>query len=347
LILSNVANAVTGASSDKYIDGNCRKIGNTAFTFPIGKNNLYAPIGISAADGVGSATDYFTASYVSSMPNTDGLDSTKHDTTIVRISGMEYWLLNRVGTNNVEITLSWDVRSGAVTNLSDLTIAHWNGTKWEDKGSTSTGGTNTAGTITSSLISSFSPFTLASKNRSTNLLPVLFLSFDGKCENDQNILNWATASETNNNYFEIQKSTDAKNWNIVSKIMGTGNSTQKVDYEYSENINEKYDLFYRLKQVDFDGKFEFSSVIFVKNCNNSYSEFTVFPNPVIAVVNLQFNGDKNQIRSIEIFNLLGEKVYFSDRFQSTIDLSDKQNGTYFIHIKSSTQSFVEKIVLHK
>ncbi|MEI6346906.1 MAG: T9SS type A sorting domain-containing protein [Bacteroidota bacterium] len=347
VILTNTANSIVGASSSNYIDGNCRKIGNTAFVFPVGNNGKYAPIGISAANGGGNINDFFTASYYNSMPHERGLDSTQHDTSIIRISGSEYWQLDRNGTNNVGVTLSWDARSGGVSSLSDLTVAHWNGSKWEDMFNSATSGDTIAGTITSGLITSFSPFTLASKKKGVNSLPVSLINFNVKCQNNQSLLSWTTASETNNNYFEIQKSTDAKSWNFVSKVMGAGNSTQQVNYEYLDYNLEKSDFFYRIKQVDFDGAFDFSSIVYLKKCSLSYFDITVFPNPVKSIVNIQFNGDKNQVHSIEIFNLLGEKVFFSDRFLSTIDLSDKQNGTYFIHLNFVTENFVEKFVLQK
>jgi hypothetical protein len=345
IILGNLSNEIIGTDIDKYIDGSCCKIGNTSFVFPVGSNGVFAPIGISAAAGGGSATDSFTAKYISSMPHPT-FDSTQHDETIARISGMEYWLLERVGTNKVAVTLSWDSRSGEVSDAEELTVAHWNSTTpiWEDKG----GNVNTNNqTITTGLISSFSPFTLGSKSRSSNLLPVTFVSFEGNCENDRTFLTWETASETNNNYFEIQKSDDGKNWVFVSIVQGSGNSTQEIKYQYIDNSTESKLTYYRLKQVDFNGNYKYSRVISVSNCSEYFSELEIYPNPTIGMFHWLNNGIQEQIFSIDIFNVLGEKVYSSGGNSSEIDLTSQQNGIYFIHFNMNSKSIVKKIILEK
>ena len=347
VILSNTANTIVGASSSNYIDGNCRKIGNTAFTFPIGNNGKYAPIGISAANGGGNANDYFTASYYNSMPNDSGLDSTQHDTSIVRISGSEYWHLDRSGTNNVSVTLSWGARSGGVSSLSDLTVVHWNGSKWEDKINSATTGDTTSGTITSGLITSFSPFTLASKKRGANLLPVSIIYFNAKCENNQALLTWATASEINNSYFEVQKSNDGQSWNAISTVNGAGNSNQVVQYRFLDKKSENDIVYYRLKQVDFDGNFVYSSIVSFNNCTEFIPELRIYPNPTAGNVYLNFDGDVKNVQSIEIYNTLGEKVYYSDHFESTVNISNQPNGVFFIHLNLISNQIVEKIILHR
>jgi hypothetical protein len=349
VILTNTANSIVGASSSNYIDGNCRKIGNTAFTFPIGNNGKYAPIGISAANGGGNTNDYFTASYFNSMPHDSGLDSAKHETTIVRISGAEYWNLNRSGTNEVAVTLSWDSRSGDVSSLSDLTVAHWNSAtpNWEDKGNVATTGDTASGTITSGWINSFSPFTLASKKASENTLPVSFLFFESKCENSNPLLIWATSSENNNDYFEVQKSNDSKSWNAVSKVNGSGNSNQVVQYAYLDKNSQNELVYYRLRQVDFDGKFEYSSIVTFNNCTEFIPELRVYPNPTAGNVYLQFDGDVKNVQSIEIYNTLGEKVYYSNHFESTVNISNQPNGVYFIHVNLISNRIVEKLILQR
>lgn len=346
LIMNSASNSVIGAGLDKFIDGNCRKIGNTAFLFPVGSNGLYAPIGISAANGVGVVTDYFTANYVNVMPNTDGLDSTKHDASIVRISKQEYWNLSRSGTNEVAVTLTWDARSGGVSNLSELTVAHWDsGTpNWEDKGNAATTGDTSSGTITSGWINSFSPFTLASKKASENTLPVSYLFFENQCENNHSLLSWATISELNCDYFEIQKSADGVYWTFDAKIKGAGNSNQLVNYKYVPNFSSVY---YRLKQVDFDGKFNFSEIVTSQNCNETSTQLKLFPNPTTGKINIQFNGEFNDIQIVEVYNNVGGLVYSSNNSKTTIDLSEKPNGIYYVRIVLQSKIIIEKVVVDK
>ncbi len=347
LIMGNSANDVVGAASGKYVDGNLRKIGNTAFTFPIGNNGQYAPISISAADGGGNINDYFTASYVNSIPHAT-YDSTQHDASIVRISSVEYWMLGRTGSNNVYVTLSWGARSGGISNLNDLTVAHWNESslKWEDVGNTATTGSTISGTVTSVLVSNFSPFTLASKMNS-NLLSVSFVSFESRCENNQTMLTWATASELNNNYFEVQKSIDGKNWIPLSKINGAGNSTQIRNYKYLDVSAQKSSSLYRLKQVDFNGNYIYSNIIASKNCGEDLQESVIYPNPTTGMIYIQTSGDPEDVRFVEVYNLLGEKIFGYKGFLSSIDFGGLENGVYYIHILYDSNTVVKKIVLNK
>lgn len=87
-------------------------------------------------------------------------------------------MLDRVtSTNNVNVTLTWDVNSGGVTDLDDLLVARWDGDSWTSEGNGGTTGNTTTGTIvTSSAVTNFSPFTLASST-SNNPLPIELLSF--------------------------------------------------------------------------------------------------------------------------------------------------------------------------
>ena len=116
----------TGGSDASYVDGPMIKTGNDAFVFPVGQNNAFAPISITAPS---ATTDQFRAQYIAAVPNDAGYDSTKKDPTLNHISKAEYWLLDRVtGTSNVKVTLSWGTpRSGGITNPSGLAVAHWNG----------------------------------------------------------------------------------------------------------------------------------------------------------------------------------------------------------------------------
>lgn len=341
VIMNNTSNAAIGAGDGKYIDGYCRKIGNTAFTFPVGNNEQYAPIGISAADGGGSETDSFTANYYYTMPHPT-YDSTQHDASIYQVSEMEYWNLERAGTNQVSVTLSYGPRSGTINNPAELTVAHWDGVAWRNIGNTSAGAK--IETITSNIVDSFSPFTLATTSKGVNLLPISLISFEGICADKQILLTWVTASETNNDYFELQSSKDANNWQSLAIIDGVGNSTQNNSYSFLTDQTESY---FRLKQVDFDGKFEYSEIIHVERCNEIISEISISPNPSNGIVNLKYSGDKNEINSIDIYNLFGEKIDSFNSYVSSINMSDKPTGIYYVQVNMKSQSLIEKVVLNK
>jgi hypothetical protein len=347
LSMGNTTNNIVGGNSNSYINGYCKKTGNTAFTFHIGNSDVYAPISISAANGGGSASDAFTAKYHGTSPHPT-YDSTQHESSIARISSMEYWTLDRTGgTNNVSVTLSWDDRSGGVSNLTDLLVARWDGSKWVNHGNTGTTGDTSSGTITSSIVSSFSPFTLASKNGFSNMLPITLLDFSVKCIDNKPQIEWATASEINNNYFEIQKSDDAVNWKTIEIIPGAGNSTIVNKYNYIDKISKGSKSFYRLKSVDFDGSCYFSNLQFVEDCENSDVGFKLFPNPSKGMILLDFSGNEEKIGKLEIYNLMGEIVYSYYGFVNEIDLSNQPEGTYYMIATHDGKRMIEKISIIK
>lgn len=96
-------------------------------------------------------------------------------------------------------------------------------------------------------------------------LPVTLINFEADCENGFTVLNWSTASEINNDYFVIEKSTDAINFFPIANVQGNGNSNTMLSYTFTDDSPNYTTTYYRLKQVDFDGKFEYFNVV-VSTC---------------------------------------------------------------------------------
>ncbi|MCB9197410.1 MAG: T9SS type A sorting domain-containing protein [Flavobacteriales bacterium] len=317
-------NVKTFNSSDSsFVQGIMRKIGNDAFTFPVGKNDTaYAPITISAPS---LTTDHFTAEYFQVDPNTPGYNTSSKDLSLDHLSQCEYWILDRTnGTSNVSVTLSWDDRSCGVTNLSDLAVARWDGAQWKDHGNGGTTGSTANGTVVSNVaISAFSPFTLASST-SQNPLPIELLYFSANL-NSENIVDlyWSTASEINNDYFQIERSADGLNWENISLIDGAGNSS--VVSNYSAKDVEPLDgiSYYRLKQVDFDGEFSYSNIVSVQLRNNN--TVNIYPNPTTDFVFINYG---QEVETLEIYNSIGQNV------TSTIASITENNGIYSISLKN-------------
>lgn len=92
-------------------------------------------------------------------------------------------------------------------------------------------------------------------------LPIELLYFKGKNENETNILYWSTASEINNDYFTIEKSYDGYIFKDIDYIVGAGHSTHQLYYEYHDSNTQPFITYYRLKQTDYDGKYEYSEII--------------------------------------------------------------------------------------
>lgn len=97
-------------------------------------------------------------------------------------------------------------------------------------------------------------------------LPIELISFDGKNKNNNNILTWSTASESNNDYFTVERSDDGVNWLMIDSIDGAGNSQSIIGYSTVDNDYREVINYYRLKQVDYDGQYElFEKIVAIDN----------------------------------------------------------------------------------
>lgn len=184
-------------------------------------------------------------------------------------------------------------------------------------------------------------------------LPIELLNFDGLCFDNGRNFYWATASEKNNDYFVIQQSKDGLNFKDEFKVTGAGNSTElKTYFARIENRNGNY---FRLKQVDFDGKESFSEIIFVdcKEAIISSNDVTASPNPFKDHLTLSLNLDENQELQFNVLNQQGALIHrFSKKFDKGLnEISDflPENfakGVYFIKITgySNNESNTVKVI---
>ncbi|MEZ4936371.1 MAG: hypothetical protein R2799_02120 [Crocinitomicaceae bacterium] len=315
---------VSSVSNASHVDGPMEKIGNDAFTFPVGNAGIYAPCSITAPS---NASHRFRGQYYYTDP--DALYSTSSlDVGVDNVSRCEYWTIDRTnGASNVTVNLSFEnVRSCGITDPAQLLVVRWDGSQWENNGNGGTTGTAASGTINSfAPISNFSPFTLASTDELINPLPVELVSWkatlvDGKVE-----LKWITETEINNDYFEVERSVDGINWESVLVVEGAGNSTQLMEYLHYDTSPLFGLSYYRLKQVDFDGTskyFDIQSVNLALDQN-----LTFYPNPVKDI--LTINGYLGDIKDIRIYNSIGQEVFPVLLFTNgmvQVDATELSNG---------------------
>lgn len=278
-LLTLIDNATsTAGSSSSFVDGPMKKIGNDIFVFPVGDNTIWARIAITAP---GVTTDAFTAQYFDAPYAT----LTPVVAPNAYVSSIEHWILNRTtGTSNVSVTLYWEngTRSGINTFTSDLHVARWDGSTWQDHGSGTMTGNAALGTIrTSAAVTSFSPFTFASitSDQSINPLPVELLSFGAILNTSQVDIKWETATETNNDFFTIEKSKDGLDFEEVLKVDGAGNSTTNLQYSDIDSNPYIGISYYRLKQTDFNGQTAYSTIVPVEYNPNGEAGISLYPNP--------------------------------------------------------------------
>ncbi len=171
-------------------------------------------------------------------------------------------------------------------------------------------------------------------------LPVKFSSFIVKNENENNLIYWKTSSELNNNYFEVQYSEDGKTFQSIGKVEGSGNSSRMTQYEYIHENPKQGSSYYRLKQVDFDGKFEYSPV---KSIYYVDENIQIFPNPVTE--KLSFSGISDRSITLSITDLTGKEVFSTKDFSGpNLDVSALKIGIYNICIIESNHTLCQKFV---
>ncbi len=342
---------VSSAKNSSHINGPVKKeISNSnttpTFNFPIGDGTYYAPLQISAY-GNRRNDDYFTAQYFNSRNTNAG--GTK-GTGLNLVSQAEYWILDRAATSGTPtttaaVTLSYNTtRSGSITNAALLKVARWDGSQWVDHGRTTGSSTsNTSGTLTSSAkVSSFSPFTLGSSTN-VNPLPVHLLDFSAAAIAFNVNVKWTTTSEINNDFFNIEKSLDGKNWSVIGTVKGAGNTEVLTNYNFVDANPVMGMQYYRLQQTDINGQFTYSSIAPVNFSATISSQLNIFPMPANNFINVELPGATEMM--VTIYNANGQKVFESTSGSLlNIDIQDFNAGLYIVEVKADNNVINSKFL---
>jgi len=189
---------------------------------------------------------------------------------------------------------------------------------------------------------------------SISSLPVELVSFEGTCDDNKVILSWVTASEINNNYFTIEKSTDALNWETLITVAGAGNSNYFLSYSVTDDGLNARRHYYRLKQTDYDGQFAYSDIISFASCQPDNFEMLVANNPVINSMNVLISSSDTQVARLYVKDMLGrniiEKDVNLDKGENSLwfDVSTIRSGIYIIGLepKFSGKPVIKEILIN-
>ena len=169
-------------------------------------------------------------------------------------------------------------------------------------------------------------------------LPISLTSFTVQPQNAQTLLQWTTASEQNNDGFEVEHSTDAKNWDYLGFVPGRGTTQEEQHYSFLDPKPVKGANYYRLRQVDYDGNFEYSpvrSVLF-----RSGEDVAVFPTLSRGEVTVVLPEENEEATIVSIYNLQGSLVLrqeFSPQTNLLVDLSALHAGAYILEVKTGRE----------
>jgi hypothetical protein len=137
-------------------------------------------------------------------------------------------------------------------------------------------------------------------------LPVLLTNFNVQCQpNKSTSVSWTTSQEINNNYFEVEKSANGITWSTLDKVPGSGNSSIQKNYQINDAQGGA--AFYRLKQVDIDGKITYSNNARA-SCEGRNVLATLFPVPARDIVTLVVSADRSIKTALMVFDSKGRLV---------------------------------------
>jgi len=194
-------------------------------------------------------------------------------------------------------------------------------------------------------------------NNILNPLPVEFVSFSANY-NDGNVnLSWITATELNNSGFDVERKTAGGEWNKITFIQGSGTTTENKHYFFPDEVNDlnTSKLFYRLKQIDFNGEFEYSSEIEIDiNVPNNFQLKQNFPNPFNPTTTINYQVPIKSNVTLKIFDILGTEVEVlvdeikdAGFYNVIFDASKLASGVYLYSIQTENYSNTKKLILIK
>lgn len=185
-----------------------------------------------------------------------------------------------------------------------------------------------------------------------NPLPIELTSFSAICDDkNESLIQWTTATETNNDYFVIEKSTDGKEWNLVEEIQGKGNYNFPSNYSIKDRNTSNFVTYYRLTQVDFNGDTEtFHPISLV--CQATGVNFQVFPNPANDFTTVSLQGYNFQNSTLDLRTIEGKLIQRNLVFENTnsihlnVNLNSLSQGIYLLHwTDGNGEKEVRKIVV--
>jgi|GEM_PF-1355654 len=203
-------------------------------------------------------------------------------------------------------------------------------------------------------VSNVATYTIPVSGPSHGLLPITILSFTGSIDKKAVQLNWQTSLEINSSYFEIQRSEDGILYETFATATAKGNSSLISNYQAKDDLffYTKKVVYYRIKMVDVDGKFKYSSIMVIKvepsTTNNSVK---AWPIPFASQLNVEYNSEINQQVKISMIGMNGAVIFNNNttvkQGRNVITINQAQttpSGTYMLLISNGAKTETVKVV---
>jgi hypothetical protein len=352
VVTSTSGTSVVGNGTGNYVNGNLRRYvaSSTSYDLPVGSSSNYELANITFSSGM-SGTSYLDANFTATAPTAPSPSTCIiNGSAISSALNAGYWTihpdnqpsagtytstLNLIGYTNspapysgytsghMPMTITPAMQIGLIkrTNSSSSWLGcgvtvYGNSATDQMMGSTTTvGGTISGGvaTVTRTSIPSFSDFSIGIEQNPTYALPVELIYFTAENNNNNALLSWATASEVNNDHFDVERSLDGVNFEKIGQVAGHGNSTITIDYSYTDADISAYNasvIYYRLKQVDADGNFTYTNIatINVGNTQQVFHIISSYPNPFSDHFSVSFYAPVDQPVIVTVYDVSGALI---------------------------------------
>jgi hypothetical protein len=188
-----------------------------------------------------------------------------------------------------------------------------------------------------------------------NIVPVKLVEFKARKYHHGVVLKWTTASEFNNKGFFIERAETEEGFTEIGFVNGRGTWNGTLNYTFVDQQINNYTpvIFYRLKQIDYDGEFVYSKVVSVNNKTKLLSDVSVYPNPTQGSVSVSIINQQNDNAFIQVYGLNGELIVSKNHQlvagENSIvidEINEQKNGVYVLKIQTSTNKLIHKIIKH-
>ncbi len=343
---------LNGGSDSSYIDGKVIKLGSDNMLIPLGDEGVYAPIELKNYSN-SSSTNSFSVQYIREpYPDTAVGPGLSH------ISNIEYWTVEKLSGSSslkVKIVLHWQNGTAeGISDLNDLVIARYDGTQWVAVQPVSINGSTSQGSIETNYgQGGFGPYTFGSIGGG-NVLPIKLNYFNAEAKKDGTVLlSWETAMERNNDFFTLERSYDGQVFEEIATVNGAGNSDAALDYSYVDESPGFGNIYYRLKQTDYDGQYEYFEVrsVFIEAPGDKLEISELYPVPFSNQMTLVINSGKDEPVRIELTSMSGSQIPLRSlslqpgrNVITLTDLGHLPPGAYILTITSSEKQISKKLL---
>ncbi|MEZ4885188.1 MAG: T9SS type A sorting domain-containing protein [Chitinophagales bacterium] len=179
---------------------------------------------------------------------------------------------------------------------------------------------------------------------------VEWLSFEGEVQTTGNFLQWVTASETNNEYFAVERSLDGKNFEVIATVNAKGESVTPTSYSYLDRSASAGTNYYRITQFDFDGQNDATQVISLTRGEGSFTITNVRPVPAVDYIEVTFSATNSNSVELSVYDLTGRVMLkatvnpTTGINNQTIDVSAYPAGIYMISLNNGTEVATQRLV---